>query len=168
MTSTQKIFTGIGLCLVCGVALKSAMSTSPKTNWHLVDPAAAPTTVSQAAQTTVQPAPALLIGAQGPKLASIAEPPQSGPDGKETIAPDGKETIGTDGKEVIPPDGKETIGKETLPPVGQLMPNGLPQSVDPANAGPPAEFINTNNNNPLLTEPNPQNVAGPVVSAETR
>jgi len=164
MTSTQKIFTGIGLCLVCGVVLKSAISTTSKTNWHLVDPAAAPTTVSQtippAPQTAVQPAP--LIGAQGPKLASIAEPPQSGPDGKETV--------GSDGKEVIPPDGKETVGKETLPPVGQLMPSGLPQSVDPANGGPATEYINKNdnNNNPLLTPPNPQNVAGPVVSAETR
>ena len=163
MTSTQKILIGVGVCLAGGVVLKSAISPSNKTNWHLVDPAAAPTTVSQtnpASQTTAQPAP--VIGAQGPKLASIAEPPQSGPDGKETIAPDGKE--------VIPPDGKETIGKETLPPVGQLLPSGLPQSVDPANGGPATEYINKNdnNNNPLLTPPNPQNVAGPVVSAETR
>jgi len=153
MTSTQKILIGVGVCLAGGVVLKSAISPSNKTNWHLVDPAS---------QTTAQPAP--VIGAQGPKLASIAEPPQSGPDGKETIAPDGKE--------VIPPDGKETIGKETLPPVGQLLPSGLPQSVDPAAGGPPTEYVNkntnSNNNNPLLTEPNPQNVSGPVVSAETR
>jgi hypothetical protein len=163
MTSSQKIFTGIGLCLVCGVVLKSGMTHPDKTAWHLVDPAAAPTTVAQTTtpQTTVQPAPAPVIGSQGPKLASIAEPPQSGPDGKETIAPDGKE--------VIPPDGKETVGKETLPPVGQLLPSSQPYAVDPSNGGPPTEYLNKNsNNNPLLTEPNPQNVAGPVVSPETR
>lgn len=160
MTSSQKIFTGIGLCLVCGVVLKSALTSSDKTAWHLVDPhlidsSAAPTTVAHnpdQSQSNVQTAP--LIGAQGPKLASIAEPPQSGPDGKEVIAPDGKE--------VIPPDGKET-----LPAVGQLLPSGKPASVNPNNGGPPVEFLNKNKN-PLLTPPNPQNVAGPVVSAETR
>jgi hypothetical protein len=164
MTSSQKTFIGIGACLVCGVVLKSAMTPSDKTNWRLVDPAAAPTTVAQTTTIPAQPAPAPAIGSQGPKLASIAEPPQSGPDGKETI-PDGKEVIPTDGKEVIPTDGKET-----LPPVGQLLPSGKPAAVDPANGGPPTEYLNKNteNNNPLLTNPNPQNVAGPVVSPETR
>jgi hypothetical protein len=164
MTISQKIYFGIGLCLVCGVALKSAETPASKTNWHLIDPAAAPTTVAQTTTVPAQPAASPAVGSQGPKLASIAEPPRSAPDGKETIG---------DGKEVIPPDGKEVIptdGKETLPAVGQLLPSGRPSAVDPANAGPPTEYLNRNveNNNPLLTSPNPQNVAGPVVSAETR
>jgi len=78
----------------------------------------------------------------------------------------------TDGKELIPPDGKTVLppdGKEALPPVGELV-GQRSQSVDPGHAGPPTEFLNKQaaSPSPLLTPPNPFNVSGPVVSAETR
>jgi hypothetical protein len=160
MTSSHKIVIGVGLGLLCGVILKSGLIHNDNVAWHLADPSTAPATVAQTstipAQNTVQPVSAPIV-AQGPKLASISEPPQSGPDGKEVIPPDGKE--------VIPPDGKET-----LPPVGELLPSGRPAEVNQSNGAPPVEFLNKNNNHtdPLLDPPNPQNVGGPVVSPETR
>jgi len=94
---------------------------------------------SKAATCSASPTPALAeIGSQG--------------DGKETLAST---------------DGKETLGKETLPPVGELVGQRL-DSVNPGQAGPPVEYLNKNPANPLLTPPNPVNVSGPVVSAETR
>ena len=68
--------------------------------------------------------------------------------------------VGEDGKTVIPTDGKES-----LPPVSQFI-NSQPQNVDPSQVGPPTEYRNTNSRNPLLSTPNPNNVAGPIVSQE--
>jgi hypothetical protein len=102
--------------------------------------------------TTIEPA----------TLAQVAEAPPQGP--KVVAGGHGKEVV--DGKEVIPADGKET-----LPPVGQLLNGQRPGGLDPGNGDPATEFLNTkksNPNNQLLTSPSVFNVAGPVVSPETR
>jgi hypothetical protein len=158
MTKTQKIIAGLGLGLVCGVVLVSAVSKSdknasgqPDTSVLAQNDWAQTQTASEQVQPPAAPAAAPVI-ADGPKIAAISE------------GPDGKEVLPTDGKEVLPTDGKET-----LPPVSEMLPSG--SSVDPSNGGPPTEFLNPNkshSNNQLLAPPNPQNVAGPVVSPETR
>jgi hypothetical protein len=96
--------------------------------------------------TAVQPAPSAL-----PPIAGKLTPASAGNDGKTVQAPDGKT--------VLPFDGKET-----LPPVGQLAGQNI-YAVNPAISGAPVEFLNKN---PLLNPPNPVNVSGPVVSAETK
>jgi len=159
MNFTQKLIAALGLCLIGGVVLRSALSDAGKTDIPNI-PAVQPTSIlaendAVAPQTVVQP---IAPVPQPPKLAAVGEGPKSGPDGKEVIPPDGKEVIPADGKEVIPPVS------ELLPP------SGRPDAVDPANGRPPIEFINkpSPTPNPLLAPANPQNVAGPVVSEETR
>jgi hypothetical protein len=97
---------------------------------------------------------------------AVLPPISDGHDGKEVLASDGR-----DGKTVLESDGKTVLpteGKETLSPVGELT-GQRGEAVAPATGGPPTEFLNkTAAGNPLLTPPNPVNVSGPVVSAETK
>jgi len=69
-------------------------------------------------------------------------------------------------------DGKETLsdGKEALPPVSEFV-GTHPGAVNPGAGAAPTEFLNkqtSTTTNQLLDPPSLQNVAGPVVSPETR
>jgi hypothetical protein len=146
MTKTQKSIAGLGLALVCGAVLKSAISRSEKASAAIVEPGAA-----ALAQNDSKPAETSGRGVSAasptPALAEVAEKIGSGPDGKE----------------VIPTDGKET-----LPPVAEFVSSDRPQAVDPAHGGAPTEFLNPSPTPQFLAPPNPQSVAGPVVSQEAR
>jgi hypothetical protein len=155
MTKTQNIIATVGFAVVCGVLLKSSLSSSDKPAQVAVEPDGTSLTAqnnAKTAQTSVQP----VVGtAPAPVPAGVLPPIGETGSTSYTVAE-------ADGKEVLPMDGKEV-----LPAVGEHLP-GRPDAVDPANGGAPNEFLNkTNSNNQLLTQPNPQNVAGPVVSAET-
>jgi len=163
MSNRQKLIIALGLAVLCGLILRSAFSKSPKALSY-VPPADAPVYAENdvkasggdssqliaASTTTVTQAPAPVIK---PAAGDGKADPSS--DGKTVLPP-----VGEDGKTVIPTDGKES-----LPPVGQFI-NSQPQNVDPSQVGPPTEYRNTNSRNPLLSPPNPNNVAGPIVSQE--
>jgi hypothetical protein len=157
MTKTQNIIATVGFTVLCGVVFKSALLTSDKPAPVGVQPDA--TTLiaqnnSKPAQTSVQP-----VAAAAPVPVPPGVLPPIGESGSTSYT-----VAEADGKEVIPTDGKEILA-----PVGSYLPNRL-DAVDPSNGSAPTEFLNktnSNSKNQLLTPPNPQNVAGPVVSAET-
>jgi len=154
MSKGQKLFTGLFMGLICGVVLGAALTKSAKATAG-VDLPATPTYAAndaKLAETTAQP----LSETQAPPLTQAAD----------TTAGDGKTVLPeSDGKTEIPPDGKETIGKETLPPVGESI-GSLPQEVEPGNTSAPPEYLGKAK--ALLSPPNPVNVSGPVVSEETQ
>jgi len=162
MTKTQNIIASGGLALACGVLYMSAVMKPDKTQ---ASPQPVPTQLAQNSWKSTEAADQSFLNAASPTpTPAVALPPPIA----EKV-----DTVGTEtgGKDVVPPDGKEVLpadGKEALPPVGIFIPT-RPSSVDPANGGPPAQFVNpAPTTNQLLAPPNPENVAGPVVSPETR
>jgi hypothetical protein len=154
MTKTQNIAACVGLTLACAIAFRSAFWISGKT---------APVTAEQPApmldQNNIKPVEAANQTTTAASPTPVAQPMKSPP-----VIAENDAGTGGDGKEVLPVDGKET-----LPPVGMLLPS-RPFAVSTASGDPGIEFLNKNksSSNQLLDPPNPQNVDGPVVSPETR
>ena len=137
------IATVVGRSLLVSPARTSAVQDQPALIQQPTARVATEVQVVKAATCAATPAPALAaVGSQEP-------------DGKQVLAV-------SDGKTVLPTDGKET-----LPPVGELV-GQRTNSVDPGHTGPPTEYLNKETSNPLLTPPNPVNISGPVVSPETK
>ena len=155
MSKNQKLFTAVGLGVICGIFLRAAFSksSSPDTPASLL--LAQNNSGQQAEQAPASLAPPRAAPVTGGTTAAAVT------DGTATAPGDGKEVV-PDGKEVIP-DGKEVVGKEVLPPVGETI-GVAPQVVSIFNPGPPPEYLNKQ----LLSPPSPVNVSGPVVSPETR
>ena len=157
-----KKIVGVLSLVVIATIMSRSLLTSPARTAGDQPPALAQQPIPQPVVAQVNPpsspVPKPPVAAAKPALPAIG----AGPDGKEVLAE-------SDGKTVLPGDGKETIGKETLPPVGELV-GQRTDSVNPGHSGPPIEYLNNTppSSNPLLTPPNPVNVSGPVVSAETR
>ena len=153
MNKWQKLTATTSFVLLGGAALIHAFSKSPSP---------VPNTTPVFAQNDWKPP----VSDLQPVTVASNNPPTAPETTTAPQAPanDGKTEIPTDGKTVIPTDGKEVLpsGKEALPPVGQFI-NSQPQNVDPSQIGPPTEYRNP----PILNAPNPTNVSGPVVSAET-
>jgi hypothetical protein len=107
--------------------------------------------------------PAALLAPASTETAPVPEPTpaaaQPTPDKTRTEALLPAVGSKSDGKEVL------TDGKEVLAPVSELV-STRPGAIDPGTGGPVTEF--GNNKNKLLDPPSQQNVAGPVVSPETR
>jgi len=148
MIKKQKLIVGIGLAVICGVVLRTAFSKSAKPDGIADSPLTAGVAQNNAPEEQQQ--------AQTPAEPATADTAADS-DGK-TVIPDGKETV-----------GKETIGKEALPPVGESI-GVRAEMVSLLSPSAPPEYLGkpNANNNALLTPPNPVNVSGPVVSAETR
>lgn len=172
--SRKIIYIGLGVGLVCTILLRAALVPGARTDNPAVELAENTSTAwqMQPVADTAAPAPATQPAPVAQKSVPAKPAPEAIASDKAILAAgDGKETlpaVGEDGKEVLPADGKES-----LPPVGELIGQRTGQQVDPNAYGPPVEFLNRpssggSSSNPLLNPPNPVNVGGPVVSADTR
>jgi hypothetical protein len=162
MNKKRMLIVVVGLGIVCGFVLRSAFSKSTKGD----APGTGDVAQNNAAPQAQAPAPAP-AQSQAPTSAPVATPapaPIAEYEDKTANSSDGKETLAPDGKETV---GKETVGKEALPPVGESI-GVRPEALSLLNPGAPTEYLGTPKNNPLLAPPNPVNVSGPVVSAETK
>jgi hypothetical protein len=155
MNKTQHIIVSGVLALVCAVFFAYTFLKTPKGSPVDVQadlPALAQNTLSptQASNQSVSVAsPTPVAVAPLPPIAEKVAAAATGPDGRDVVTPD---------------------RRAVLPAVGQLI-SSHPFGVDPGHGEPALEFQNKpapKTSNQLLDPPNPQNVAGPVVSQETR
>lgn len=160
--SRNKIYVALALGLISAFILRAALVSSARTKGGENPPPVAEMAVNASGQ--IQPVKDEAAPAPGAPAVAAPVAPAAGP-GAQTA----NQAEESDGKSVLAADGKETLGKETLPPVGEMV-GARTNSVNAGQFGPPTEFLNRTSpqSNPLLNPPNPVNIGGPVVSAETR
>jgi hypothetical protein len=157
MTKNRKLIACVGLALACALAYKFVFWKSDRGNAVDLQPEAPTLT-----QTTVTP---LQASNQSVAVNSPTPVPVQIPATERIAQNDTKTGNESDAAEA----GPSGSGKK-LPPVGQFIPSLL-GAVNPSAGGPSVEFLNKSKptpNSQLLAPPNPQNVAGPIVSPETK
>ena len=157
MTKNRKLIACVGLALACALACKFVFWRSDRGNAVDLQPEAPTLT-----QTTVTP---LQASNQSMAVKSPTPVPVQIP-ATERIAQNDTKTGNESESGETGPAGDQ----KKLPPVAQFIPSDI-AAVNPSAGGPSLEFLNKSKPTPnshLLAPPNPENVAGPIVSPETK